>query len=428
MGPIRRFFGKLRSNLSGNATMLVAIGMPAMIGGAGYAVDTAQWYMWKSELQHSVDQAAYAGAWALARSDSASTYNARALQEYDANLSKTKSFASRPNVKLASYAGGANNSIIVTATASKSLPFSSFLTGRAATIRATAQASFAKGATYNACLVSLAEDGTGTSIGGNATVRAQCGLAALSCSDDAINIDGSAHVSTDSIVTCGTATVPAGLESTVTEKVTTLEDIYKDLTPPTNNTTRSDACTGTGNNKQASLLPGTYKGGLIVKCKTTMASGIYVIDGGDLDLTANYNITGTGVMFILKNGATMKFGGSGNGNKVTLTPPTAADFIGTPYADKADKYAGILVFEDRDNNAASPGHILNGNSNSLIEGLIYLPDGNLRINGTANVAAQCLQISAYTLNILGNATLETLCPTDKATSVGSSIPQVKMVR
>ena len=88
---------------------------------------------------------------------------------------------SEPTIQIADYAGGEDNSVVVTATASKLLPFSSILTGTAATVRASAQASFAEGLNYNACLVSLADEGTGTTIGGNATVRAQCGLAALSC-------------------------------------------------------------------------------------------------------------------------------------------------------------------------------------------------------------------------------------------------------
>ena len=84
-----------------------------------------------------------------------------------------------PPSRLPISLGGTDNSVVVTATASRLLPFSSFLTGSAATVRATAQASFAEGLNYNACLISLADEGTGTTIGGNATVRAQCGLAAL---------------------------------------------------------------------------------------------------------------------------------------------------------------------------------------------------------------------------------------------------------
>lgn len=424
MGALTKLCKTLRKSKSGNATLLVGLSIPALIGGAGFAVDTAQWYMWQRELQHSVDQAAYAGAWALAREESEGYYEKRAKQEFDANQSKTKDFSTRPTIRIADYAGGTQNSVVVTATATRVLPFSSFLTGGASTVRATAQASFAEGFDFNACLVSLKEDGTGTTIGGNATVRAKCGLAALSCGEDAIKIDGSANVSTDLIVACGSIDAEGNDDVTV-EGITGLEDIYADLEPPTNDTDREYSCTGKGKNKQASLLPGTYSS-LVVQCATTLASGIYVIDGGLLDLAANYNVTGSGVMFVLRNGATVKLGGNGSGNRISLTPMSAADFVGTEYEDDADKLSDILIFEDRNNNPSSD-HIMNGNSNSLIEGLIYLPSGNLRINGTADVSAQCLQISAKTIDIRGNAVLETLCPTNETTSVGSSVPDVKLV-
>lgn len=424
MRAVRKLCKALTRSRAGNATMLVAMGVPALIGGAGFAVDTAQWYMWQRELQHAVDQAAYAGAWALAREESEGYYEKRALQEYGANISKTDDFDTTPTVQLADYAGGTDNSLIVSSTATKTLPFSSFLTGGSTTIRATAQASFAEGYDFNACLTSLKTTGTGTTIGGNAKVRAACGLAALSCSEDAIKIDGSADVLTDVIVACGTIDA-ADNDDVVVENIRGLEDIYADLEPPTNDTPRTYNCTGKGQNKQASLLPGTYSS-LVVQCTTTLSSGIYVVDGGVLDLSANYDVTGSGVMFVLRNGAHVKLGGSGNGNSLNLTPMSASDFIGTVYESQADQLSDILIFEERDNDP-DQDHIFNGNSTSIIEGLIYLPSGNIRINGTADVVAQCLQISAYSIDIRGGAFLETLCPTKDATKVGSSTPDVRLV-
>jgi uncharacterized membrane protein len=63
---IRKKLAGLTGCTSGNATLIVALGMPMLIGGAGLGVDVAQWYMWKRELQFAVDQAAIAGAWARA--------------------------------------------------------------------------------------------------------------------------------------------------------------------------------------------------------------------------------------------------------------------------------------------------------------------------------------------------------------------------
>lgn len=426
MAYLGKLMSKLKACTSGNALIIVAMGTPVLVGGAGFAVDTAQWYMWKRELQFAVDQGAIAGAWALADPDSESTYVLRAEQEYNGNVAQVSGFDTAPTISVADYAGGIQNSVVVFSSATRRLPFSSFITGNAATITARAQASFRGGATYNACLISLREAGTGTEIGGSATIRARCGLAALSCDDDAIVISGSANVDTDSIAACGgvSSTDPAH-EDIVSENVRGLEDVFADIEPPTNNTPRSYNCTGKGQNRQASLLPGTYKG-LTIACNTTLATGIYVIDGGVLDLTHNSSVSGNGVMFVLKNGAQLKFGGSGNANALNLSPMTASNFVGTPYADQADDLAGILVFEHRDNNPSGE-HVFNGNSNSLIEGLIYLPDGDLRINGTADVAAQCLQISAYTIKIQGGAVLETLCPLDQTNEAGTALADVRLV-
>lgn len=424
---IRGILSNLRLNSSGNATLLVAIGMPALLGGAGLAVDVSQWYAWKRELQLATDQAAIAAAWARSNSITSDTYITRGTQDYNANLALVADFASAPNIRLANYSNGVANSVIVSASATRALPFSSILTSRGATIFATSQASFAAGGEYNACLISVGETGTTFEIGNNAHVQAQCGLAALSCSDDALVIDALADVTTDSIAACGTVSVPDSLDSVVTQSLGegVLSDQFADLTPPTNNTARTYNCSN-GKIKQASPLAGTYSS-LAVGCTTTFGSGIYVIDGGTLDLTGNYTVTGTNVMFVLKNGADIKLGGSGNANTVTLTPMQSSDFQALGYSSTlSDRYANMLVFEDRTSEPVHD-HIINGNSTSLFQGTIYLPKGTARINGTARLDSSCLQISAYKINILGSAELDTRCPSALTNSAGSAAATVKLV-
>jgi Flp pilus assembly protein TadG len=423
---LKRFFHSLWKSTSGNALLLMALAVPVLIGGAGVAVDFSQWYLWKHELQLATDQAAMGAAWARTDSHTQDNYQTRGTQDYYANLAITSSFASAPAISLADYSNGNANSVVVTATATKALPFSSFLTGRSTTIRATSQASFAAGGTYSACLIATGSSGTTIEVGGSATVTAHCGMAALSCSDDAINIDGSATVIADSIATCGTASDPAANEGAVTENVHGLTDEFADLDPPTNDTARTYACVGHGIHAQASPVAGTYQG-LTVGCTTNFGAGIYVIDGGTLDLTGNYAVTGTNVMFVLKNGATLKLGGSGAGNTLTLTPMVSSQFTALGYSQTlADRYAGMLVFEDRDSDPTS-SHIINGNSNSLIQGTIYLPSSNVRVNGTANINSSCLQLTAQTITVLGNATLETRCSTAQTNSAGSATPTIRLV-
>jgi Flp pilus assembly protein TadG len=428
LSNLRRKMADLKTDTSGNAMLLMAIGIPMLIGAAGAAVDITQWYTWKRELQQATDQGAMAAAWALSNTSMKDRYTVRGQQDYQNNLALTKDFASAATFALANYSNGTNNSVVARASATKRLAFSSFLTGRSVTVSVTSQAAFKAGTNYSACLISTGDTGTTFSIGGNANVQAHCGIAALSCSNDAIVIDGSATVVTDSIATCGTASVPTANQAVVSDNLGAgaLTDQFSDLTPPDNPTVRTYACSK-GSNKQASILPGTYNGGLTLSCTTVFAPGIYVVNGGNLDLAGNFTITGANVMFVLKGGATIKLGGSGNGNTISLTPMIAADFLNLGYnATLSNRYAGMLIFEDRNNNPTQD-HIINGNSSTYIKGTIYLPDGTVRLNGTASVSSDCLQISAYKINILGNAYLDTRCLSNQTNNAGSSTAKVSLV-
>lgn len=428
---ISSHLARLRRSRRGSTMMLTALALPALIAAIGYGVDTAQWYMWKRELQHSVDQAALGGAWAKSYSATAD-YSTRALQEFNANQSVTAGFAATPNIQLASYSGGSNNSVLVTVTATRHLPFSGSLFNTSATIAVSAQAAFAPGGSYSACLVSLKKEGTAFTVGGNATVIANCGLGALSCSNNAITIDGSASVTTTSIVTCGTASVPAGLQSKVTEGATALEDVYKNWTVPaptasTPDQTKANHCNGNGNKAIATLDPGIYQGGFTASCNTTFNAGVYFFDGGTVDLSTNANVIGNNVLFILRNGATIKLGGQGSGGSLQLSPMTEQQLAATPYSADANKLSQMLVMQDSTNTEPVEMHI-NGNTNVTMSGILYLPKGNVTVNGNASSSSNlCFQISSYTLHISGSAYLQTLCSASQTTSIGSATAKVNLV-
>lgn len=456
------FLQRLRRNKSGNATILMALGMPALIGAAGLGVDMAQLYMWKRELQHSADQGAIAAAWALAYDDDSTNYTKRAEQEFAANLNQVEDLVAddyKPAVSLAGYDGGVNNSVIVTAQASKKLPFSSYFMNKAYTVSVRAQASFEAGATYKACLLALKKGSSETfTIGGSATVDASCGLGALSCETDALTIGGSATVTTDSIATCGTASVPSSLDGKTAENVKTLSDAFGSLPPPASDADDEDAKTlSCKNGKTVSATPGRYTGGWDVKCSLTLASGIYIIDGGTMDLTSNKgSVLGTGVMFILRNGAQLKLGGSGNANKSTgelefddtdgasiqLTPLEAAYFEGGDNDAYKDQYAGLLFYEDRKDYSKDDGttdwadldelsgtvdHKINGNSRINMRGTFYLPRGDITLNGNSGASDNCFQLWAYTLKINGNTSLKTTCTSSATLTAGSSKLAVRLV-
>ena len=61
-GSLIRLIKALPRNDRGNVPMLTAIGLPALVGAAGFAVERAQWYLSGRELQIAVDATALSGA------------------------------------------------------------------------------------------------------------------------------------------------------------------------------------------------------------------------------------------------------------------------------------------------------------------------------------------------------------------------------
>jgi len=524
---VKGLLSKLRRCASGNATLLVAAGMPMLIGGTGFAVDTAQWYMWKRELQFATDQAAIAAAWALSDEATQDTYETRGLQEYDNNLATTADYATDPEFTLADFGGGTSNSVIVQASVTRTLPFSSLIMNASTTVSAYSQAQFEEGAEFTSCLVAVDEDDDGAiTIGGNSVLTAGCGMAALSTSDTSVVVNGSPTIDAGWVISAGGIDdwFNSNTDDTILEYQTGLYDPYKDLTPPNNATPRTYSCPSNGNggtpstnadvttevettyeyykgassntaepydynfpkvggtaysgptnqlvpngtvagtrtnttvtwfnvagggsakvwekkttvtttsyanvvvtagSNVATVLPGTYAS-LRLRCDTVFSGGIYVINGGDLDIPSLYTVTGAGVMFVLKNGAGFRING---GSNINLTAMTVSELMAAGVsASEASRLAGMLIYEDPDSDG-NTGNMINGNAQTVLNGTIYLPKSNIDFAGTASVTSQCLMIAAATITLTGTTNMTTFCPSgvNNDTTVASTESSVKLV-
>ena len=250
---VKQLMQSLRRNTSGNVLILFAAGAPALIGGAGLAVDTAQWYMWKREMQYAVDQAAMAGAWSRVGGTTSTEYRTRAQQEIAANL-QIVDFQGTPTIDLADYAGQTNNSVTVSLSATRTLPFSNLLLQGGTTITVSAQAAFEKASAYSACLIAVDPSTKGAiTFAGNAYVVARCGVAALSNNAEAISNNGNGTFNVGYLVAAGG--IDQELIGTFTDRNTNssytnvgysgqqgLVDPFASLTPPNNPTPRTYSC------------------------------------------------------------------------------------------------------------------------------------------------------------------------------------------
>lgn len=504
MGKIRNFMRRLHRSKSGNATLLLALGTPMLIGGTGLAVDTAQWYLWKRELQFAVDQAAIAAAWAKSEAPAGTTYVSRGTQEYENNLTLVADLDSGPTITLEDYDGGTDNSVQVVASATGTLPFSSFLTQDSATVSARAVAIFEPGQVFNPCILAL--DPTAAQalfFNGTVNVTATCGVGAISNSNSAVTKVGeSGNIDVGFVITGGEIVDEHGHfdEETTVENSRDVSDPYEGLTPPDNPTPRTLNCAnghdgvytadesvlietiyayfqgrnrnqltsiswpdgrssdtsssftddkefgslpvnsiivddpvfteiaGGGNNKiwesatttttktytdleapptSGAALPGTYSD-FSVSCDTVLSSGVYVIDGGTFQVNANTALSGAGVMFVLKNGANIQIAGSAN---IALSAMNEAQLLAAGVSSSdVDRMLGMLIFEDPDSPGSDQSQIT-GSSSAVFDGIIYLPNSDLRIAGTPKGNSQCLVIATKTLQFAGTTDVSSLCPT-----------------
>jgi Flp pilus assembly protein TadG len=540
-GKVRRKLSELRSHTGGNAVILVAVGLPSMIGASGLAVDTAQWYMWQRELQFAADQAALAGAWARTSSTTESTYQARAAQEYTNNIQLAGEFDSTPTVSLVNYNGGSSNAVQVAASATKTLPFSSILTGRGVTVSVTATATFTPGTAgetttleaVSACMVALNSSAQGAlTIGGSASGTVGCGGATLSNhASAAIEENGNPSA------LFGALTATGGIESSLNNNIVGadltkikpnepgLANPFGDITTPTGNgITRTYSCptasTGTttttalvttvteteyryfvGPNSNASTVltptptttadgylpnpanvtvgpatqtvantttngtftgswvrgtavqiggsgsnkkyrvpytritttyadvqttitggsdgiarpqPGTYTS-IPISCRTEFSPGIYVITGS-MDFSQNQTVTGSDVMFVFTSANNVS--NINSNTSITLSGITAATLTSAyGYSTaQANQLAGMLFFDPLSTSEIK----WNGNSQTIYNGTLYMPNRPLWFNGTASVSGRCMMLVADTLTFTGTIDMSSFCQT-----AGASSPTVR---
>src|SRR3546814_11406154 len=83
-----------------------------------------------------------------------------------------------------------------------------------------------------------------------------------------------------------------------------------------------------------------------IKANRKFAPGIYTIDGGSLKVAAQYTLSGSGVIFVLKNGATIDING---GSNISFTAPTSDQITASPgtYNNISSEFGGVLIFEDK---------------------------------------------------------------------------------
>jgi hypothetical protein len=250
-------------------------------------------------------------------------------------------------------------------------------------------------------------------VSGNARLATGGNLIVDSSSPSALSASGKAAVSATSIQIVGAfqKSGNATLSTPLATGAAYVSDPLATLAAPTlTGLTNYGSVNVAGNSAPAPLNPGIYtsikaSGNAILR----LQPGVYVIAGGGISVTGNASVsvlpindpnfrpspvTGNGVLIynagsnVLGGSGTPSYGGitlSGNGTVSLPAPP-----LGT--------YAGILIFQARDNTRAMS---LSGNATTGITGTIYAPAALLSLSGNAQLRTQ-VTLVVNQLQVSGN--------------------------
>ena len=406
-------FKKLWNDERGNMVVIAAASLPLLIGSAGLATDTIQWALWKRQLQRAADSAAIAGVYDRFQHDGGSSATSDAV-DYDVglNLHTIMTLQSGyPVVTFPANAGSNKNQVRVQLAVQKSLSFSSMFLADAPVITATAQAA-GVAASGDFCVLSLQNNSkTGIQATGNASITMDCGMMTNSTATNAAAGQGSSSVTATTIAASG------GIQQSSSWTVETyqpyspsLEDPYASLDPSTadhdfdNCSANPPGLTVNNGNNGLVVSGGACYGSLSVQSNRTLTlmDGIYIIDGGNVNIQGTLNLTNATLVLTNKSSSSNATIGTidmNSSGQINATAPTTG------------KWAGMAIVQDRravDNSptgniqANSPNKI-NGNSTNKIKGVIYFPSQQITYNGTGTGTATCTQFVAKRIYWSGNS-------------------------
>ena len=420
-----KFFRKLWRDRRGNALVIAGAALPLIIGSAGLASDTIQWVLWKRQLQRAADSAAIAGVYAEMQGKPVASavdtdldgtgrsgWGTAALPK-----NQTTGISLLSGYPAISYPAIPNtaNAVNVELRVQRSLGFSGVFMSSAPIIKASATAATVQTGVY--CVVSLENtSATGITATGNSNINLGCGMITNSTSLNAAIATGSSSVTASPIAAVGDIQDSTHWNNAELLPFTIAEqDPYADVDAPSN--FPSGSCpnyTAQSNQTAPPLVAGTdylatpdgyyCMGDMRLMGTVTLPNGVYVIDGGDLTVGAQANVTCAHCTFVLTN---RNNGTSGIQIGNVNVAGGAELHLGAP---TAGTYDNILIYQDRRAaSGTSQTNQINGNSASVLSGAFYFPTRILDINGTSNLTFSCAQFVARTVNFSGNGSISNTC-------------------
>ena len=405
---------------------IAALLFPVIIGMAGAGIDISSWLMTRRHLQTAADAAALAGAWDIANGSSESEIEDAALREaenngYDPTQDGTL------EITVTTDPDSAVRTVKVDIQQKVDVWFSSVFIDKTVYAVTTASAIEIAGGPF--CILGLDQNEVGA-VEAAGTVDMDsptCGIAVNSDSSSALSLVGNVQINVGEVKIVGNYDTTGSPDFTYTKLRTGASptaDPYVDLTIPAF-TSCSEWNMAHDNNRytaDATLNPGVFCGGLTIvgTNEITLNPGVYIMDGGNFDVSGGGSISGTDVTIILTNSGGLSYGDYGNismsANKtIYLKAPTTGD------------YAGVAVYQDRNAPTGSNTNFTNrvtGTVGVEVEGVIYTPSRELYFGGHGRVLGAddpiCTKLIAKKVLFQGNPAIGSDCTGSGTEDIGNA--------
>ena len=386
----------------GQALILIAIALGALLLGVGLALDTGQLFVARRAAQTAADAGAWAGAAVLYAGGSAAQARTAAATDATRNGYTDGGFVTVTTMSPPTSGTYANDPGYIEVTITEQV-LTRFLLGATAgrtAIGVKAVAGLARSGSGQAVIVTRPTGKTTLTLSGSASFTVVGGGTNTNTSDnDAISIASGQLTATFHRVTGNVkAGDAASMSPAPTTGVAAAADPFLALAGPS--TTGLPVYGGqTITNGTVTLNPGVYSGLISVG-----NLGIARLNAGTYVFRAGLTTTGTGSLVLAGAGGVLLY----NAN---ASYPAAGGSCGslslagtgtmTLAASKTGSYAGMLIFQHR---TCAGGVAVAVRTGTSLSGTIYVPAATLTLTAANNVTIAS-QIVTYELVIAGSSTL-----------------------
>jgi Flp pilus assembly protein TadG len=397
----------------GNAAIVIAAGLPLLIGAAGLAIDAVQWVMQKRAVQLATDGAAMAGVYGIINgTDMDSAVND--------SLARNGSIPSNANIQAVNGAPGHEKdpfAVTVRVTVPAHTSFASMFMRRPLAITAEATATVVETGQY--CALALGSiDDSGVVLRPNSNVQLECGMATNSSSSKAVDADSSTSLQSPSILAYGGVDSGGPIQnSRVRAHALSQDDPLENTDPPLVPNTGCPNATVNPGGDETVLPPGCYAN-MNLNGNVRLQDGEYILTRGNFVVGPHAHVECDACTIFLTSETAATNPGSVGRVKIS------SDATVKMSATREGPNAGVLFYQDRHATNDLPGdeNRIGGNTFSSLKGLLYFPSETLYLDGNAGADLQCTRLLAKRLVFAGRVYIGKSCDgLDRMTFAASEV-------